>query len=254
MLAGCTRAAIESHALACYPNESCGLIVNGDYLPCANVSNLPSEHFSISAAAYSCAEDVGSVQAIVHSHPDASALPSLDDLLACGASGVPVWFIQSVQRDQHGAVHAGRLHHITAQVIARATATAPLIGARFVHGVDDCYGVVRRYYHAALGLELPDFERAGKWWTDTACSLYLDNYEAAGFISLGFDARLHTGDVLLMAIASRYGVPNHAAVYLGNDEILHHLWGQLSRRELLPRYRKHVTHVLRHRETINWKM
>ncbi|WP_404989472.1 C40 family peptidase, partial [Caballeronia sp. LZ003] len=122
MLAGCTRAAIESHALACYPNESCGLIVNGDYLPCANVSNLPSEHFSISAAAYSCAEDVGSVQAIVHSHPDASALPSLDDLLACGASGVPVWFIQSVQRDQHGAVHAGRLHHITAQVIARATA------------------------------------------------------------------------------------------------------------------------------------
>ncbi|MDR5833360.1 Mov34/MPN/PAD-1 family protein [Caballeronia sp. LZ034LL] len=254
MLADRARAAIQAHALACYPNESCGLIVRGDYVPCANVAHHPSEHFAISAAEYAHIEDLGSVQAIVHSHPDASALPSLDDLRACGASGVPLWFIQSVQRDQHGAVHAGRLHHITAQAIAQATATAPLIGASFMHGVDDCYGIVRRYYRAALGLDLPDFERSGKWWTDAACSLYLDNYEAVGFFSLGFDARLQTGDVLLMAIASRYGVPNHAAVYLGHDEILHHLWGQLSRREPLPRYQRHVTHVLRHRETLNWKM
>lgn len=254
MLADRTRAAIQEHALACYPNESCGLIVNGDYLPCANVSNLPSGHFAMSAAEYACAEDSGSVHAIVHSHPDASALPSLDDLRACGTSGVPVWFIQSVRRDQCGAVHAGRLHHITAQAIAQATATAPLIGARFVHGTHDCYGVVRRYYRAALNLDLQDFERSGKWWVDPARSLYLDNYEAAGFANIELSASLHTGDVLLMSIASRYGVPNHAAVYLGNDEILHHLWGQLSRREPLPRYRKHVTHVLRHRETLNWKM
>lgn len=250
VLADRTRAAIHAHALACYPNESCGLIVSGDYLPCANVSHHPSEHFAISAAEYAFAEDKGAVQAMVHSHPDTDALPSISDMLACEASGVPLWFIQSIWRAEDGNAQAGHLHHFSAQ----AAAKPPLIGARFVHGSHDCYGLVRRYYRAALGLELLDFERSGKWWNDAACSLYLDNYESAGFESIGLDAGLRTGDVLLMTVASRHGTPNHAAVYLGRDEILHHLWDQLSRREPLPRYRKYVTHVLRHQETLSWKM
>ncbi|WP_250483310.1 C40 family peptidase [Caballeronia sp. GaOx3] len=254
VLAGPTRAAIQAHALARYPNESCGLIVGGDYLACSNASRHSSEHFAISPAEYAQAEDIGAVQAIVHSHPDASAMPSLDDLLACAASSIPVWVIQSVHGVAGGDAAAGPLHQFTANAVAQAVACAPLIGARFAHGTHDCYGLVRRYYRAALGLDLPDFERSGKWWHDAACSLYLDNYESAGFVNAGLAASLHAGDVLLMSIASRYGAPNHAAVYLGRDEILHHLWDQLSRREPLPRYRKYVTHVLRHQETLSWKM
>ena len=124
----------------------------------------------------------------------------------------------------------------------------PLLGCDFSHGTNDCYGLVRRYYHFALNLELPDFRRDGQWWKDNVSSLYMQHYAQAGFRDMGTDACMRAGDVLLMKIAS--AVPNHAAIYIGSDEILHHLWGQLSRRDGLPRYRAHITHILRHRKML----
>ncbi|WP_350029350.1 Mov34/MPN/PAD-1 family protein [Caballeronia sp. ATUFL_F1_KS4A] len=238
------RAAIEADALRCYPNESCGLVVAGQYIPCTNVAPDPSRDFTISPCAYAQAEEHGAIQAVVHSHPDASAWPSLADILACQASLVSSWLVVSV-RWEDKRPRIGRLHRFD-----RVDNDIPLIGASFEHGTQDCYGLVRRYYRAALGAILPDFARSGMWWEDGQSSLYVDNYAAAGFMSVGRDAVLRTGDVLLMAIASRRGVPNHAAVYLGGDEILHHLWNQLSRRDSLPRYCKHVTHVLRYQQAL----
>lgn len=126
---------------------------------------------------------------------------------------------------------------------------APLIGCEFVHGSRDCYGLVRRWYWQVRGVVLRDFPRSADWWNDGHSDLYTQGYALAGFAALPLDTAPEPGDVLLMRIASRNAVPNHAAVYLGGDVILHHKYGGLSMREGLPRYRERLTHILRYRGT-----
>jgi cell wall-associated NlpC family hydrolase len=109
---------------------------------------------------------------------------------------------------------------------------APLLGREFVHGVHDCYALIRDWYEQERGITLPDFERNERWWETKGASLYLDNYRAAGFIDVGRDAEPQAGDVLLMTVLSKHGEPNHAGVYLGGGQFLHHTANRLSGRAL----------------------
>ncbi|MFP3822548.1 C40 family peptidase, partial [Bacillus sp. SIMBA_008] len=69
-----------THAAAEYPRECCGLVIAGAdgerYIPCRNTAATPSEHFRLPAEDYAAAEDQGRVLALVHSHPNAPAVPS----------------------------------------------------------------------------------------------------------------------------------------------------------------------------------
>lgn len=243
MITSALKDSISLHALESYPNECCGLVVNGEYVRCTNAAPNPLQDFAISAEEFAKAEDVGDITALVHSHPGASALPSVADLTACEAAGVPTWVIVSIGAQADGSVAAEDWHEFSPTGYE-----PPLIGCPFSHGTNDCYGLVRRYYRATYGIVLPDFPRVAHWWNDGESDLYTRNYEKAGFVHQGLDADYRTGDVLLMKIASRNNVPNHAAVYTSDGWIIHHLWGQLSRRDQLPRYRDYITHVLRHKE------
>jgi cell wall-associated NlpC family hydrolase len=107
---------------------------------------------------------------------------------------------------------------------------------------------VRDWYALERGIDLPDFERFDEWWK-RGMNLYLDNFGSAGFedTNLTDRADLKVGDALLMQVASP--VPNHAAVYLGDGLILHHLQGRLSSRDVYGGYwQKVTTQVLRHRD------
>jgi len=100
-----TIQSIRAHALAEYPNEACGLVVNvrGNecYITCRNVAETPSEHFRMHARDYADADDAGEILYIVHSHPDVPARASEGDKVACEASGLP-WYIVSVLKDAQG--------------------------------------------------------------------------------------------------------------------------------------------------------
>lgn len=221
--------AIAEHALAEYPRECCGLVVleHGveSYVPCGNAAATPGEHFVIPAHEYAAAEDRGEVVAVVHSHPGASARPSAADRATCEQSGIDKWVIVSLGVQGDGCVALDDWFEF-----GPSGYIAPLIGRQFVHGVHDCYDLIRSYYQLERGVTLPDFERPDKWWEDGASNLYLDNFEKAGFADVGQDAALQVGDVLLMQIRSKNGVPNHAGVYLGDNVMLHHMYGQLSGR------------------------
>lgn len=247
MISSLLKDSIANHALESYPNECCGLIVNNAYRPCRNVSPTPEDSFSIAAEDYAQAEDSGAITAIVHSHPGASAQPSTADLTACEASGVPQWVIVSLGAQADGTVAIDDWCDFEPTGYE-----PPLIGCEFSHGTNDCYGLVRRYFRTTYGVVLRDFLRCGEWWNDGHSDLYTEGYVLAGFQSLPLTTEPQPGDVLLMKIHSRNNVPNHAAVYLGGDTILHHLWGALSRRDSLPRYRDYVTHVLRHKDAKTW--
>ncbi|EJJ9646214.1 NlpC/P60 family protein, partial [Escherichia coli] len=77
------------------------------------------------------------------------------------------------------------------------------------------------------GIEMPDFHREDDWWRHGQ-NLYLDNLEATGLYQVPLSAA-QPGDVLLCCFGS--SVPNHAAIYCGDGELLHHIPEQLSKRE-----------------------
>lgn len=221
-----------AHANEEYPNEACGVVIvwrgRRKYVRCKNISPRPKDGFRICPIDYSTAEDAGEIVAIVHSHPNASANPSQDDIVACEASGVP-WFIVGLPSGVWKKIEPSGY-------------VAPLVGREFFHGTLDCYGLVRDYYRLELGIDLPNFEREDNWWAKGG-NLYVENFRAAGFEQRPYGDAPQIGDVLLMQVCA--DVPNHAAIYIGDDTILHHLYGRLSSREIYGGYyKKHTTHVL----------
>lgn len=220
------------HAAREYPRECCGLIIirrgRQTYFPGRNIS-AGGSHFVLDPQDYAEAAAQGEISAVVHSHPDGTPDPSGVDLMACEASALP-WLIVS---------YPGREW----REILPATYLPPLIGREFQHGVQDCYALVRDWYAQEMNLQLPDFSRDDDWW-HKGQNLYLDNFAACGFTEITA-ADLQWGDALLMAIVSP--VPCHAAVYLGDEMIIHHRQGRLSCREpLTGSYLNRTTHYLRY--------
>ena len=69
---------------------------------------------------------------------------------------------------------------------------------------------------------------------------------AAGFAPVEMSA-LRPHDVILLRVAAP--VPNHAAIYLGDQVMLHHLQGRLSSRDVYGGWwLQNTTHYLRHKD------
>jgi proteasome lid subunit RPN8/RPN11 len=219
-----------AHAHASLPREACGLVIvrkgREVYWPCKNLA-VGDDQFMIDPNDYEAADAEGEIVAVVHSHPYIPATPSQADLVSCEHSGLE-WHIVSVPNNVwHSFKPSGYI--------------APLVGRVFSHGVLDCYSIIRDWYKEARNIELLDFERHDGWWNNGG-NLYLDNFEKAGFVKCD---ELHEGAVLLMQIGSN--VPNHAAIYLGDDLILHHIQQRLSSRDVYGGFwRKNTRMILRY--------
>ena len=240
---------IEAHAKACYPKECCGVVVNGIYIPCRNDSIKPESSFVINQVDKDRAEDLGLIEAYVHSHPDATHFPSDYDKIKIELSEKP-WIICSYPNPQFS-------------VTEPCGYKPPLIGRNFYHGWQDCYSLVRDFYSRELNIEIPNFDREDKWWENSVGpSMYTDNFEKAGFQQV---QDYKYGDVLLFSVRSDHS--NHAGIYLdmqpnlvseqsapyvGGPLMLHHFYGRKSNRELINNFwQSRCTHVLRHRSLIN---
>jgi len=223
--------AIE-HAIEAFPHEACGLLIirkgREAYVRCRNIA-VGTDQFVIHPEDYAAADTEGEIVAVVHSHPGLPPEPSQADRVACEASGLP-WYIVGIPSQTWARIEPSGY-------------VAPLVGREWSHGVLDCYALVRDWFDRERGVSLPDFVRFDEWWKRGE-NLYLENFAAAGFYVID-PAALQAGDCFLMQVASP--VPNHAAVYLGDDMILHHLQGRLSSRDVYGGYwQKNTTHILRY--------
>jgi len=222
---------ILAHAQAELPREACGLLINKHgrdaYVPCRNIATN-NEQFIIDPADYAAAEDLGDILMVIHSHPTTPAQPSQADLVGIEKSGLP-WLIINPHTSAWG-------------VFNPVGYAAPLVGREFSHGVLDCLTLIQDYY-ASIGIQLPTAQRDDEWWLKGQ-NLYLDLYEEWGF-SIVEEPKSH--DVVLIQMSSP--VPNHGAIYLGDNIILHHVSKRLSCREVFGGYwQRHATHYLRHKD------
>ena len=241
-----TKEAILNHAAACYPRESCGLIVNREYIECVNIHTNDEHEFKIDPKDVVRAEKHGKIEAIVHSHPDGSTKPTTFDLMQMPHHGVP-WVIVSYP-------------DIDIKVHKKLDYTAPLINREYIHGVLDCYSVVRDYYKRELDIQLDNFNRQDKWWESSeSTSLYADNFKSQGFVEVH---NLKRHDVILCHVQPTNHI-NHALIYLGNDGrltsentetavgehlVLHHPYLRRSRREIYGNvWRERSAIIIRHK-------
>ena len=220
----------EAYARELYPREACGLIIVAKgrerFFPRENTAH-GDDHFIIAPEDYAEAEDAGEIIGVWHSHCNIGPEPSEADLVSCERTGLQ-WHIY--------AVPAGRWHSFEPSGYV-----APLVGRQFQHGVLDCYSLIRDWYKQTRGITLLDFDRRDDWWSSGE-NLYLENFAKAGFREV--ESPQH-GDVLLMQISSP--VPNHGAIWLEGDFIMHHLHGRLSSRDVWGEfYRKNTVRVLRY--------
>ena len=227
------RSSALEHAQSEAPREACGLLViikgRERYLPCKNLAESPEELFILDPVDYAVAEDRGEVMAVVHSHPTTKAEASEADKVACEKSGLP-WHIISLVTN-------------TWCKIKPSGYKQELLGREWVWGVSDCWTLVRDWY-AEEGLKLRDWDRP-PLSTFNEQPIFDDCWSGIGFREVPLE-ELQRGDALLMNIDGASGV-NHCAVYLGEQQILHHLRGRLSSRDVLNGYYlKNTGRFLRH--------
>ena len=238
------KKAIQSHAEKCYPRECCGVIVNNQYIACRNIAQHDHQ-FEIHHKDLAKAEDMGEIQAYVHSHPNASAQASDLDLHQIELHEKP-WVICAYP-------------DLEFQIYEPCGYKAPLVGRNYHHGWQDCYSIVCDFYQRELGIQLIDFERQDRWWQSVENeSLYLDNFGKAGFVEV---SDMQYGDVLLCRVGRTEHV-NHAVIWLsdngmlksektepciGSALILHHPYGRKSVREIFgQQWQERVVKVVRH--------
>lgn len=215
--------------------ECCGFVISGeygyDYYKCENTARNKQQDFRIDKSEYAKASKLGEIVCVVHSHPNKGANPSEYDKYS-HASGNIAWLIV-------GLAHSEQLNFMPAP-----EKVAKLTGRPFIHGVSDCWSTCRDFYRQN-GLILPDYERKNEWWKNGG-NLYEELFTETGFIPVE-DGEFLYGDFLLMNIGSR--VCNHAAIYVGNNRIIHHLSGRLSEKAIYGDfYRKRTRFHLRHKD------
>ncbi len=239
-----------AHAKAAWPQESVGVIAGGDYHPLQNIHPAPQEGFLTAPEDYVRVEmEIGPIEAVVHSHPHKGEscprlYPSAADMQGQLDSAVP-WGIISCD--------AGRAWPV--QWFGDQCPIPPYEGRTYIHGIQDCYSLIRDYYRLDLGVILKEFPRDWQWWESGNEDLYSLGFAKTGFKVIPL-SQARPGDVFLAKLgraALRNNITNHGGIYLGNEEILHHKCGlspydpqRLSVKEGITRYAEYITHMLRH--------
>ncbi len=236
-----TNASIREHVLGCAPMEACGLVVANTYLPCRNIAENPKTDFLIDPHDQLNAERVGAIQAVIHSHVD-QRIKSLSkqDMTSQQEMEIP-WGVVFVR---HGLAS-------DPVFFGDQIKPPPLEGREFIHGIYDCWTLVRDYFRVNHKVTMPNPPRSWGWWEMAAGNLYLEGIMAGlPYIqNIAFEdnrdlVKLRAGDIVFAAVRSDR--INHAAIYLGSNLILNHMVGGGSRIMPLSSGASSIRHVCRY--------
>lgn len=192
------------------PQEICGAVADihdkgRRFFAIDNIAENPEETFEMNPKGWQALAEDGEIVAVVHSHPNGEPFLSGADRQMQIQTGLP-WIL---------AV-GGRLKQFRC--------CPHLRGRVFEYGKADCGALIRDAF-MLMGIDLPDHKR-GDIDDDAEHEYLRKHFERVGFVRVSDGLR--GGDVILTSYG---GHANHAALYLGDGQILHHAYNQLSRRE-----------------------
>lgn len=233
--------AAKAHALSAYPQESCGIVVDGRYIPADNVHPDPLNNFTVDPNTSVIAACRGA-QAIVHSHPDSHPHPSYEDQVSQIASGL-IWGIVPVM----GINQLDTVQPVASDIVwwGDPLPVPPLKKRKFIWGVFHCYQLYRDWHRIHRGVVIPNFA-CDYNFVDNDVDIFLGNVTQAGLTDLGKIelCDLQEGDMLVGKLRGNY--PNHCMIYEGGDTALHHPPGAISGDVSLLRWWPFVDSVFRH--------
>jgi len=231
---------MRQEGVASYPNEACGLVVSANGRPriiiCQNVAADPRSNFRINPHDYIDAAKLGEVIGVWHTHCDVPPNPSEADIAGCNASRLP-WYILAVWNSEGGlqCTPVTTLHPHETEMTYE--------GRTYLFGVNDCYTLVRDYYRQEFGVTLGEYPRVERFW-EKGLDFFANGYAEQGFRLL-IDEEPQVGDLFIMQVGAK--LPNHIGIYVGDDKMLHHCQGRLSRIDTYGgMWAKHTSHHLRH--------
>lgn len=220
--------------MAAFPNEACAFVIDGSLVPVTNISTNPTEQFELSTADSLL---YVKAQGFIHSHPNGPLYPSAMDMRTQISMKIPLGIMSTTVDSASVAVW-----------VHDQNLSIPLEDRIFIHGVTDCYSLIRSDKFQRDGIVIPDFARDYEWWepeeNKPAENLYLDNFAKAGYSNVPQTEDMIVGDVIFMTIQTK--VVSHAAIYLGNNLLLHHLRGRISRKDHATTWKKFFHSVVRY--------
>lgn len=219
---------MKAHALNEFPMECCGLVIEGDYHACTNVTHDPHKGFRFSPADASLIKYASHV---IHSHVAGDDWPSRLDMEQQIETGIPWGIVLTDGKKANDPFFWGD-----------SLPMQPLLKRGFRHGVADCYALLRDFYRTYRNVTLPVYPRDQEWWASGE-NMLNDLFEDAGFSEIEF-SQLEWSDVVIGRVLGP--VANHCAIYQGNGLILHHLSNRLSRHDPIGPWLKYATKFVRY--------
>lgn len=233
MIAEHLKQQMKQHALNEAPLEACGVVFKGEYFPTRNIAD---------SGEFKChmddvpTDDIDELEWVFHSHTNGNNSFSASDITHCNVCGVP-YVLYSTASDEF--LYLQPVEDIPEYV-----------GRVYVAGIQDCYSLVQDYYKKEYSITLPDVDRWECWWKDGVNLIANNVWEDMGFHILQNKKEIKQGDVIVMQSGSKY--PDHLAIYLGDEKILHHCYNRLSNIELYSgMWLKNTVYVLRRSECKN---
>lgn len=235
----------ETSALR-YPNEACGFILskNGKSfaIEVENESPEKETQFLINPHSYVEAMKLGDIIGVWHSHVDEPPTPSQADIAGCNVSGLQ-WFIVAI--DKLEDVDKFEFSEIVT-LNPNQEEIAPIVGRPYVFGVFDCWSLVVDYMQLEFNIKLNrNYPRIEEFWLKDQ-PLLSKHYQDENLVIANDELRV--GDILTFQ-TDNSGEANHVGVYVGDNKILHHVFGRLSKHDIYGGYwEKHTVLHLRHKD------
>lgn len=113
-------------------------------------------------------------------------------------------------------------------------------------GRDDCFKLAIDFFKDNFNISIPNYARPVDWQSDKLDLMRLLPAHCGFEMICEWKPKdLRPGDVACVAVGESN--PNHFAVYVGDDEIIHHLYGRYSTKEIFRDFwRKQTAFILRH--------
>jgi proteasome lid subunit RPN8/RPN11 len=224
----------QRHAMAVFPMEACGIVTRSrGYIPQENCAADPLNFFEMNPGVW--IEYRGDILGVIHSHTNGNYAPGEMDMRSQISCGVAFGLLVATSDSASGILWWGA-----------DTPIPPLIGRQFLHGIQDCYSLIRDWYQLERGIVLREYPRDNEWWVKGE-NLYELFFRDAGFHVIPNDPNsIQSGDVFLSKVRSP--VENHGGLYVGGGKVIHHVGGHISQEVGASPWIKLVTRWVRYGE------